>query len=119
MTDRRRDIGGQVGGNEVVEIELALTKPIEVEKPRAGLADVTCYGRQEAARAHDISPARLALQRLSKPQERRTAAVEMCGLFNEPCGHPGRCFSPCRRSEERRVGKAWGPRLPSGRTRED
>ena len=95
LADRGRRVGaGELGAREPVEVDPARVAAVEVEEPRAGAADVAGQRRQHRDRAHDVAAARLALQSLAHPEQRRPRAVGARDVLDQARRHARVARSP-------------------------
>ena len=97
---------GEIGSHEPVAVDPARVAAVEVQEPRAGAADVAGQRGQHRDRAHDVAAARLALESLAHPEQRRPAPVGARDVLDEARRHARVLLAPGRRAAARAAARA-------------
>ena len=84
----------ELGAREPVRVDSARVAAVEVQESRAGAADVARQCGQHPDGAHDVAAARLALQPLTHPEQRRPAPVGARGVLDQARRHAGLLLGP-------------------------
>ena len=82
VADRFGRVVGQAAGGHVVIVQAAAVGAVEVQQAGAGPAQVAAQRRQLRDRSHGVAAARLALEPLADPQQRRPGAIPVGGALD-------------------------------------
>ena len=81
-----------------VEVDPARVAAVEVEEARSRDGDVAGQRRQHPDRAHDVAAARLTLESLAHPQQRRASPIGARDVLDETRRHARLLLAPGRRA---------------------
>ena len=98
VADRLGDVDGQLRGGEVVLVDPPVSAAVEIQQTGAGLAQIARRGRQDRDGANRVATARLALEALPDPEQRRTRRIQPGRLLDQLGGHAGDALTPARRA---------------------
>ena len=111
LADRSRPLATDVAAHHIALVDATVRASIQIKEAGSGLAEVSGDRRQQCAGSHHVAARPLALQSLSKPEQRRPAAVEACGGRDLIRGHARHQLTPLRSA----IGKQRGEVFPSHR----
>ena len=114
LADRVRRIGPrQLRAREPAGVHAARVAAVEVQEARPRAADVAGQRRKRRDGAHDVAAARLALQALAHPEQRRPAAVDARDVLDQARRHAGALLRPRRACTARAAARARRSRARS------
>jgi hypothetical protein len=83
-----------VRARDVVLVQHPVAGPVEVQESGAGLAHISAQRRQLRYGADGVAAARLALETLADPQQRRPGTIPSRGLLDRARRHAGDTLAP-------------------------